>query len=166
VSGDDKLILDLRGNPGGYMDSAVSMASWFLPQGTPVVREDYGEKGRGPVHRSLGYDIFNKNLKFVILVDGGSASASEILAAALSEHGIAKLVGDTTFGKGSVQEMIPLIDDSYLKITIAQWLTPNGDLISEKGITPDYVVEVTEEDVEKKIDAQMDKAVEVLNTWK
>lgn len=165
-SGDSKLILDLRGNPGGYMDSAVSMASWFLPQGTPVVREDYGEKGLGPVHRSLGYDIFNKNLKFVILVDGGSASASEILAAALSEHGVAKLVGDTTFGKGSVQEMVPLMDDSYLKITIAQWLTPDGNLISEKGIIPDYIVEVTEKDIEKKVDAQMNKAVEVLNAWK
>jgi len=158
----DKLILDLRGNPGGYLDAAVDMASWFLPVGSVVVKEDFGSKGEGQVHRSSGYNIFNKNLKFVILVDGGSASASEILAGALSEHGVAKLVGDKTFGKGSVQEVVPLTDNTFLKITVARWLTPNSKSINENGLTPEYVVKVTKEDLDKKRDAQMEKAIEVL----
>lgn len=162
ASGDDKLILDLRGNPGGYLDAAVDMASWFLPAGSIVVKEDFGDKGEGTVHRSHGYDIFNKNLKFVILVDGGSASASEILAGALSEHGVAKLVGDKTFGKGSVQEVVPLTDNTFLKITVARWLTPNGHSINENGLEPEYKVKVTQSDIDKKIDAQLNKAVEVL----
>ncbi len=162
----DKLLLDLRGNPGGYLDAAVDMASWFLPAGAVVVKEDFGDKGEGKSQRSRGYNIFNKNLKFVILVDGGSASASEILAGALSEHGVAKLVGDKTFGKGSVQELVPLTDKTFLKITIAQWLTPNGKSINENGLEPEFKVKVTQEDVEKKHDAQLEKAVEVLKNYK
>ena len=162
----DKLILDLRGNPGGYLDAAVDMASWFLPQGVVVVKEDLGEKGEGITHRSRGYDIFNKNLKFVILVDGGSASASEILAGALSEHGAAKLIGSKTFGKGSVQELVSLTDDTFLKITVARWLTPKGVSISEKGIVPQYEVKMTQEDFDAKKDPQLDKAAEVLKDWK
>jgi carboxyl-terminal processing protease len=164
--GNDKLILDLRGNPGGYLDAAVSMASWFLPVGSVIVKEDYGRKGVGNVHRSLGYDIFNKNLKFVILVDGGSASASEIFAGALSEHKIAKIVGSKTFGKGSVQEVVPLTEDTVLKVTVAEWLTPNGKSISKAGITPDFEAKRTSEDFEKGKDPQLDKAVEVLKNWK
>lgn len=163
ASGDSKLILDLRGNPGGYLEAAVDMASWFLPAGSVVVKEDFGDKGPGTVHRSHGYDIFNKNLKFVILVDGGSASASEILAGALSGHGVAKLVGDKTFGKGSVQEVVPLTDNTFLKITVARWLTPNGKSINENGLEPEFKVKVTKEDIDKKIDAQLNKAVEILN---
>ncbi len=162
----NKLILDLRGNPGGYLDAAVDMASWFLPSGATVVKEDFGDKGEGQTHRSRGYDIFTKNLKFVILVDGGSASASEILAGALSDHGIARLVGGKTFGKGSVQELIPLTEDTFLKVTVARWLTPNGVSISEKGIMPQYQVKMTQEDFDKKKDPQMDKAIEVLRNWK
>ena len=165
-SGDSKLILDLRGNPGGYLESAVSMASWFLPAGDVVVSEDFGGKFPQNVHRSLGYDIFNKNLKFVILIDGGSASASEILSGALHDHKIAKLVGAQSFGKGCVQEMVPVTEDTFLKVTVALWKTPNGTSISDKGITPDYVVKVTQAAVDKGIDEQMNKAVEVLNTWK
>jgi carboxyl-terminal processing protease len=165
-SGNDKLILDLRGNPGGYLDAAISMASWFLPSGDVVVREDYGQRGVGPVHRSSGYDIFNKNLKFVILVDGGSASASEILAGALSEHGVAKLVGEKTFGKGTVQEVVPVTEDTVLKVTIAQWLTPNGKSISDGGLTPEYEVKMTQEDFDKGKDPQLDKAISVLRAWK
>lgn len=166
VSGDDKLLLDLRGNPGGYLDAAVDMASWFLPPGAIVVKEDFGDKGEGDVHRSRGYNIFNKNLKFVILVDGGSASASEILAGALSEHGVAKLVGEKTFGKGSVQEVVPVTDNTFLKITIARWLTPKGNSINENGLEPEFAVKVTKEDVEKKRDVQMEKAVEILKNFK
>ena len=162
----NKLILDLRGNPGGYLEAAVDMASWFLPSGATIVKEDFGDKGEGQTHRSRGYDIFTKNLRFVILVDGGSASASEILAGALSDHGVARLVGDKTFGKGSVQELIPLTEDTFLKVTVARWLTPNGVSISEKGIMPQYQVKMTQEDFDKKKDPQMDKAVQVLNNWK
>ncbi|MCK9352272.1 MAG: S41 family peptidase [Candidatus Paceibacterota bacterium] len=161
-----KLILDLRGNPGGYLDAAVSMASWFLPSGKVIVKEDYGKKGTGPIHRSQGYDIFNENLKFVILVDGGSASASEILAGALSDHDVAKLVGAKTFGKGSVQEVVPITENTVLKVTVAEWLTPNGKSISHNGIVPDYEVKMTQEEFDKGKDPQLDKAVSVLKNWK
>lgn len=163
ASGDDKLLLDLRGNPGGYLDAAVDMASWFLPVGAVIVKEDFGGKGEGDIHRSRGYNIFNKNLKFVILVDGGSASASEILAGALSEHGVARLVGDKTFGKGSVQEVVPLTDTTFLKITVAEWRTPGGTSLNENGLEPEFTVKVTKEDIDKKRDAQLEKAVEVLS---
>ncbi len=163
-SGYYKLIVDLRGNPGGYLDAAVDTASWFLPPGAVVAREDFGNKSENTAHRSRGYDIFNKNLKLVVLVDGGSASASEIFAGALSEHGIARLVGDKTFGKGSVQEVVPVTDDTFLKITVARWLTPNGISINENGLVPEYAVKVTQEDIDKKHDAQLEKAVEVLNS--
>ncbi len=165
-SGSNKLILDLRGNPGGYLDVAVDMASWFLPKGAVVVREDFStklKKQEEEIMRSAGYDIFKAGaVKMVILVDGGSASASEILAGALSEHGIATLVGEKTFGKGSVQELVPITKDTQLKVTIARWLTPNGVSISERGITPSVIVKRTPEDVEKDRDPQLNKAVEIL----
>lgn len=161
-SGKHKLILDLRGNPGGYLDAAVNMASWFLPLGKPVVREDTNNGEAEIVYRSKGYDIFGKNLKMVILVNGGSASASEILAGALQEHGIAKLVGTKTYGKGSVQEVVQVTKDTSLKVTIAKWLTPNGVSISHNGLTPDYEVKITEADAKSEKDPQMDKAIEIL----
>lgn len=162
----DKMIIDLRGNPGGYLESAVEVASFFLPEGKPIVREN-GNRARTEekVYRSNGYNVFNDNLKLVILVNGGSASASEILAGALHEHGKAKLVGEKTFGKGSVQELVPLTDDTSLKVTIARWLTPNGLSISDNGITPDYVVKMTEDDIKAKRDPQLEKAYDVLNHW-
>jgi carboxyl-terminal processing protease len=115
-TGSNKLILDLRGNPGGYLQAAIDMASWFLPTGKVIVKEDYGGKKPEDTHRSIGYNVFNKNLKMAILVNAGSASASEILAGALQEHGIAKLVGTKTFGKGSVQELIRMNNDTSLKL--------------------------------------------------
>lgn len=163
-SGKYKLVLDLRGNPGGYLESAVDMASWFLPMGKVVVGEELGDGIEGTVYRSKGYDVFTDKLKMVILVDGGSASASEILSGALQEQGVAKLVGVKTFGKGSVQELIKITPDTSLKVTIAKWLTPKGNSISEKGITPDYVVKISEADAKAGRDPQMDKAVEVLNS--
>jgi len=162
----DKLLLDLRGNPGGYLDAAVSMASFFLPEGKVVVTEDYGEGEDQKVFRSRGYNVFNDKLKFVILIDGGSASASEILAGAMKDHGKAKLVGDKSFGKGSVQEVVGVTSDTILKITVAKWLTPNGDTIAEKGLTPDFVVKFSKKDSEAKKDPQLEKAVEILNNWK
>lgn len=163
LSKNDKLILDLRGNPGGYLEAAIDMASWFLPSSKVVVREDFGPSKEEKVYRSKGYDIFNDNLKFVILVDGGSASASEILAGALAEHGRAILVGDKTFGKGSVQELVNITPETSLKITIARWLTPNGLSISEAGIVPKYLVPYTPEDRKANRDPQLQKAVEILS---
>lgn len=158
----NKLILDLRGNPGGFLDAAVDMASWFLPPGKVVVTEDYG-KGKTQVsEKSKGYNIFNDSLKMVILIDGGSASASEILSGALSEYGKAKLVGTKSFGKGSVQEYIKLNSETALKVTVARWLTPNGKSISEEGLVPDVEVKMTAEDVAAGRDPQMDKAIELL----
>lgn len=165
-SGDSKLILDLRGNPGGYLDAAIDMASWFLPSGDVVVQEDYGPGKTPTIYRSKGYDIFNNGLKFVILVDSGSASASEILSGALSEQGKATLIGEKTFGKGSVQELVPITSDTSLKVTVARWLTPNGISISKQGIMPQIVVDRTEADVEAGKDPQLDRAVQFLNTGK
>jgi carboxyl-terminal processing protease len=163
-SGSHKLILDLRGNPGGYLDAAVDMASWFLPVGTVVVTEDFGKNATPRVYRSKGYDIFNDNLQMVILIDGGSASASEILAGALKEHAVARLVGTKTFGKGSVQELVKITPDTSLKVTIARWLTPKGINISKSGLTPDVEVKLSELDIKTKKDRQLEKAVEILNT--
>lgn len=163
LSKDDKLILDLRGNPGGYLEAAIDMASWFLPSSKVVVREDFGSSKDEKVYRSKGYDIFNEDLKFVILVDSGSASASEILAGALSEHGKAILVGDKTFGKGSVQELVNITPETSLKVTIARWLTPNGLSISQEGIEPKFLVKYSVADREANRDPQLDKAIEILN---
>ena len=162
ASGSHKLIIDLRGNPGGYLEAAWDMASWFLPTGATIVIEDFGGKNENRVYRSKGYNIFNKNLKLIILVDSGSASASEIFAGALKEHGVARLVGTKTFGKGSVQELVPITHDTSLKVTIASWLTPKGHNLSKDGLTPDHEVKVTQKDIDNKVDAAMDKAVEIL----
>lgn len=160
--GANNLILDLRGNPGGYLDAAVDMASWFLPSGKVIMKEDMGEHGEAGIERSRGYSIFNDNPRIAVLVDGGSASAAEILAGALQEHGIAKLVGEKTFGKGSVQELVPVTENTFLKITIARWLTPNGKSLDEGGLTPDFEVKRTIKDLEKGRDAQLEKAMEIL----
>lgn len=162
LSGNDKLILDLRNNPGGYLEAAIDMASWFLPSSKVVVREDFGPTQDEKVYRSKGYNVFSDDLKFVILVDGGSASASEILAGALAEHGKAILVGDKTFGKGSVQELVDITSETSIKITIARWLTPNGISISQNGIEPEFIVKYTLEDREAQRDPQLDKAIEIL----
>lgn len=158
-----KLVLDLRGNPGGYLDAAVDISSWFLPAGKTVVSEDFGEGEDPKVFRSKGYNVFGSDLKMAVLIDGGSASASEIVAGALREHGVATLVGQQSFGKGSVQELIDITPTTALKVTIARWLTPNGTSISEGGLTPDHVVEFDAELYrEKKEDNQLQKAIELL----
>lgn len=161
-SGKTKLILDLRGNPGGYLDAAIDMASWFLPLGTTVVKEDFRDTKDSQVYTSKGNNVFNDNLKMVVLIDGGSASASEILAGALHENGKAKLVGTQSYGKGSVQELIPLTDDTSIKITVAKWLTPKGTSISHGGLTPDVVIKLDEEAFKKGTDNQINKAIEIL----
>jgi carboxyl-terminal processing protease len=162
-SGKDKLVLDLRGNPGGYLEAAVDMASWFLPMGKVVVRESFGPNIDEQIYRSRGFDAFNSNLKMVILVNEGTASASEILAGALQEQDVAKLVGTKTFGKGSVQELLDLDGKTSLKVTIAKWLTPKGVSISDGGLKPDYEVKITDADIKAGKDPQLEKAIEVLD---
>lgn len=162
-SGKTKMVIDLRGNPGGYLDAAVDMASWYLPLGSVIVQEDHRNNTDNTIYRSKGYNIFNNNLKLVILIDGGSASASEILSGALRDHNIATLVGTQSFGKGSVQELVDITPETSLKITIAKWLTPNGISISHQGLTPDMVVKLDEAEFAKGIDTQMDAAMQLLD---
>jgi carboxyl-terminal processing protease len=165
LSESNELILDLRGNPGGYLDAAVDIASWFLPAGKVIVQEDFGT-GENKNLRSKGYNVFNSNLEMVVLVNKGSASASEILAGALQEYEIATLVGVQTFGKGSVQELISVTPDTSLKVTIARWLTPFGRSISDGGLTPDVIVEELPEGSPEDaniFDYQFERALEILN---
>ncbi|MES2985798.1 MAG: S41 family peptidase [Patescibacteria group bacterium] len=162
AAGAKKLIIDLRGNPGGYLDSAVDIASHFIPQGKIIVSQDYGKKKETEYMRSLGYGTIGSDVKVVVLIDGGSASASEILAGALQDYKLATLVGQKTFGKGSVQEYIKVTPTTGLKVTIARWLTPEGRSISVNGLTPDIEVKITEEDAKKQNDSQQKKAVEIL----
>lgn len=159
-----KLVLDLRGNPGGFLQSAVAIASYFLPQGKIVVQENFGEGLQEEVYRSQGRTLGEyAPEEMLVLVDGGSASASEILAGALQEHGVAKLMGEQTFGKGSVQELVSLEDGSSLKVTVARWFTPNGVSISEGGLTPDIFVERTPQQVIEGVDPQLEAAIAYLN---
>ncbi len=161
-SGKDKMVLDLRGNPGGYLDASLDIAGYFLPEGKVVVREDFGESGERLLRSSGG--IFNPGeIDLAILIDGGSASASEIVAGALSEHGVATTFGSQTFGKGSVQELVPMSRDTSFKITVARWLTPDGVSISENGLEPDFVVEYEEGDYETEYDRQLEEAITFLN---
>lgn len=163
-SGATSLILDLRGNPGGYLDSAVSIASFFLPTGKIVVRESFGENEEERLYRSYGRTFYDFNpSNFVVLVDRGSASASEILAGALKEHGYATVIGTDTFGKGSVQELVELPSGASLKVTIARWLTPDGNSISEDGLKPNIYINRTPEDRTNDIDPQQSAALDFLN---
>ena len=164
-SGSKRLILDVRQNPGGFLGASVDMASYFLPEGKVVVRQDAGEKHPNAkrAFRSKGYDVVHDDVEVVVLMNGGSASASEILAGALSEHGVATTVGERTFGKGSVQELFTVTEDpeTSLKVTVARWLTPDGHFISH-GIKPDVTVERSRQEYEAGVDPQMKKAVELL----
>ncbi len=155
------MILDLRSNPGGYLEVSQDIASYFIPEGQTIVVEDFGNGQANKTYRSFGYKTF-ENMPMVVLVDEGSASASEILAGALRDNRGISLVGKKTFGKGSVQELNDLPGGSKLKVTIARWLTPKGYSIAENGLEPDIKVELTEEDVTAGKDPQMDRAIEVL----
>jgi carboxyl-terminal processing protease len=156
------IILDLRGNGGGYLDSAVDVVSEFLDQGV-VTYEEYGDGTRKPldVHKGgVATDI-----PLVVLVNEGSASASEIVAGALQDSQRGKLVGVTTYGKGSVQIPTTLMnDEGAVRITIARWLTPNGRTINGTGLTPDYEIPISQDDLAANKDPQLDKAVEVLKS--
>lgn len=160
-SGSKKLIVDLRDNPGGYLDASVEIAGWFLPAGKTIVSEDFGNGKDERIFRSDGKDVISDDMKVVVLVNNGSASASEILAGALKGHDVATIIGTKTFGKGSVQEVVRLKNNTSLKVTIARWLTPDGTSISDGGLTPDIEVEL-KDDVEEGVDQILEKAVEFL----
>ncbi len=156
----NKMILDLRGNPGGYLESAVEIAGWFLADGELVVREDKGD-GKGELYKSKGKAVFGE-WPTVILIDEGSASASEILAGALRDHLGTKLIGKNSFGKGTVQQMESLKKGASLKITIADWITPSGLSISKSGLSPDIEVNLDIDTFKQGRDSQLQKAIETL----
>ncbi len=154
------IILDVRDNPGGFLEVAVNLAGWFLDKGTIVAKEKF-RNGQETIFRSNGNAALKK-IPIVILINGNSASASEILAGALRDHNHTKLIGEKSFGKGTVQELFPLKDNSKLKITIANWLLPSGTLIDHNGLTPDIEVKLTDKDAAKGQDPQLAKALEVI----
>jgi len=152
--------LDLRNNPGGYLEVAQDITGWFLEKGKIVAIEDFGQ-GNEQEYKAQGPGTFS-DYKVVILINQGSASASEILAGALRDNRGILLIGEKSFGKGSVQEVEKLEEGSSLKITVAKWLTPKGQLITDVGLEPDIKVEMTEEDYEQDRDPQLDKAIEII----
>jgi len=163
------IIIDMRNNPGGYLEAATEIAGWFLDRGDVIVKEDFGNGQEPNVYRASGNNVFSKT-PLIVLVNEGTASASEILAGALKDVRGIKLVGIKTFGKGSVQELVPLADGSSLKVSIARWLTPNGNQIDQKGLEPDYTVKLPDDyqsgtyakiDLEK--DLQLKKAYEIIS---
>lgn len=158
--GAQKIILDLRDNPGGYLDQAVSVASQFLPAGKTVVSERTGGRTIDTEYSQSGGELIG--LPTVVLVNGGSASASEIVSGALHDNKVATLEGETTYGKGSVQKIINLAGGAELKVTIAHWYTPDGVNINIKGITPDVQVPMTDDDYASGADPQLDKAIQLL----
>lgn len=155
------LVVDLRNNPGGLLDTAIVMASAMLPAGSTVVIEENG-KGEQKRERARGGDKLSQ-IPTVILINEGSASASEIVAGALKDNRAnITLVGKKSFGKGSVQVVIPTSKDTSVKITIARWLTPKGNQINEQGIKPDVEVDISADDIKNERDPQMDRAIEEL----
>ncbi len=153
------IILDLRSNPGGYLDTAIEIASEWIEEGI-IVTEKFSEEKKDE-YLSRGRARL-KDYPTVVLVNQGSASASEIVAGALRDYKKATIVGEQTFGKGSVQTLKEFRDGSAAKITVAKWLTPNGDSINDAGIKPDIEIEMTSEDYEEDKDPQMEKAIEIL----
>jgi carboxyl-terminal processing protease len=153
------IVLDLRNNPGGYLDSSVEVASKFIPDGAIVYEQT--KDGKKKEYKALR-DANLANYKLVVLVNKGSASASEILAGAIADHKKGTLVGEKTFGKGSVQEVDELTGGSALRITIAHWLTPLGKSINDQGINPDIEVKMTDQDYNAGRDPQLDKALQLL----
>jgi carboxyl-terminal processing protease len=155
------LVFDLRGNPGGFLDQAVQVADLFLEEGLILVerRSDGQEKEFTSTNEGLAQDV-----PLAVLVNGGSASASEIVAGAIQDRGRGTLIGETTFGKGSVQLLHTLSDGSELRITVARWFTPNDVAIHDEGLTPNIEIPVTLEDQEANRDPQLDEAVEYLRT--
>lgn len=158
--GVNKVVIDVRDNPGGLLDKAVKVAGYFVPKGSVVVKQE-PKNGQEEVLYTTE-DPLLPDIKVVVLINEGSASASEILAGAMQDLKRATVVGVTSFGKGTVQVLEELQDGASLKLTIAKWLTPNGREINKNGITPDVEVSITEEQISAGEDPQMDKAYEIL----
>lgn len=155
------LVLDLRNNPGGYLDSAVEVVSQFVPAGQVVLTVKYGD-GHVQVYNSKGGYLATQ-IPMVVLIDGGSASAAEITAGALQDNQRASLVGATSYGKGTVQLVHPLVNNGgYIRVTIARWLTPLGRTIDQVGLTPNVAVPLTQADHAAGRDPQLDQAVKIL----
>jgi carboxyl-terminal processing protease len=154
------IILDLRYNGGGYLDTSVEVASEFIGEGV-ILYEQYGDGTRQAYEAIPGGRA--TDIPLVVLINEGTASASEILAGAIQDYGRGKLVGTVSYGKGSVQNWVPLSNNQgAVRVTVAKWLTPKGRAIHKQGLTPDFVVEITEDDIKANRDPQLEKAVEVL----
>lgn len=153
--GAKSIIIDLRNNPGGYMSGALSIADLFIKNGILVSTVDKDGKRTDYPANPNGYDI-----PIVILINESSASASEILTGALKDHGIATVVGTKSYGKGLIQEIVGLSNNGAVRVTIAEYYTPNYNKINKIGITPDIVIEDNEK---TKVDEQLEKAIEILN---
>jgi carboxyl-terminal processing protease len=152
------IIFDLRNNSGGFLQTSIDVASAWVDDDIIVTeRSVEGERA----YTTTASPIF-RDIQTVILVNGGSASASEIVAGALQDYGLAYIIGEQTFGKGSVQVLEDLKDGSSVKFTIARWYTPNDRSIDEDGVTPDEVIELTEEDFSEDRDPQLERALEYL----
>lgn len=154
------IVLDLRNNPGGLLDKSIAIASRMIPKGKIVVSEE-DSFGKKEDFFTEGGDSLS-GFPMVVLINEGSASASEILAGALKDNRDLTLIGEKTFGKGTVQELISLPHGSSVKITVLKWLTPNGEYIMEKGISPDIEVKMTANDYENENDPQLEKALEII----
>lgn len=162
AGGSRGIILDLRNNPGGYLEVAGNLAGWFLPRGALVVSEVGRTTGTREFRASGNAAL--KDFPAVVLINGGSASASEILAGALRDQRRIKLVGETSFGKGTVQELESLKDGSAIKLTVAHWVLPSGQILENGGLKPDVEIKMTDEDIAKKRDPQLQKAIEILKS--
>ncbi len=160
-----KIILDLRNNPGGYLEVSQNVAGWFLENGKIVRIEDSGNGLEQKIFKADGNASLS-GYPVVVLINQGTASASEILAGALRDNKGTKLIGVKSFGKGSVQEVKNLNGGSFLKVTVAKWLTPKGQSISDVGLEPDIKVETTDKDSEQNLDPQLDKALEIIKNLK
>jgi carboxyl-terminal processing protease len=155
------IILDLRNNPGGLVNQAIDVAGWLLNRNDLVMIE----KGRDGVKKEFRTNGSGDLISYptVILINEGTASASEILAGALKDNRNLTIIGEKSYGKGTVQKLINLSDNLMLKVTIAEWLTPNGNVINDNGITPNIEVELTLEDYEQQKDPQLEKAIEEIS---
>lgn len=153
------IILDLRGNGGGYVNAAKDVVGLWL-NNKIVMTEKIG----GVIEKTLqtGNDAILAGLPTVVLINGGSASASEITAGALRDNKVAKLVGEKTFGKGSMQQILPLDNGAQLKVTVARWYTPDDINLDKNGLIPDNVITITQDDINKGVDTQMNEAKRVL----
>jgi len=155
------LIIDLRNNPGGYLEAVVDISGWFLKKGDIILKEDFGNDEMKTFRVRIGQALL-KDVPTVVLINGGTASASEILAGALRDNRGVKLIGEKSYGKGSVQELVSLKNNNSVKITISRWLTPNETIIEGNGLIPDLEVKNEEEFGSfSKIDLEKDRQLQV-----